>query len=45
MTLILVLRLQYDKALGEAQVDDNCFVTESFEGISIAMKIMLWLVN
>ncbi|VAW60701.1 hypothetical protein MNBD_GAMMA11-1845 [hydrothermal vent metagenome] len=38
VALILVLRLQYDKALREAQVDDQGFVTESFEAISIAMK-------
>jgi len=38
VALILVLRLQYDKALREAQVDDQGYVTESFEAISIAMK-------
>lgn len=38
VALILVLRLQYDKALREAQVDDEGYVTESFESISIAMK-------
>ncbi|MDH5393493.1 MAG: DUF4194 domain-containing protein [Gammaproteobacteria bacterium] len=38
VALILVLRLQYDKALREAKVDDEGFVTESFESISIAMK-------
>ena len=38
VALILVLRLQYDKALREAQVDDEGYVTESFEAISIAMK-------
>ncbi|VAW69625.1 hypothetical protein MNBD_GAMMA09-3376 [hydrothermal vent metagenome] len=38
VALILVLRLQYDKALREAQVDDQGYATESFEAISIAMK-------
>lgn len=38
VALILVLRLQYDKALREAKVDDQGYVTESFEAISIAMK-------
>jgi len=38
VALILVLRLQYDKALREAQVDDQGYVTESFEAINIAMK-------
>lgn len=38
VALILILRLQYDKALREAQVDDEGYVTESFEAISIAMK-------
>jgi len=38
VALILVLRLQYDKALREAQVDDEGYVTESFEAINIAMK-------
>jgi len=38
VALILVLRLQYDKSLREAQVDDQGYVTESFEAISIAMK-------
>lgn len=38
VSLILVLRLQYDKALREAKVDDQGYVTESFEAISIAMK-------
>jgi len=39
------LKRRYDKALREAQVDDNGFVSESFEAINIAMKTMLWLVN
>ncbi len=38
VALILILRLQYDKALREAQVDDEGYVTESFEAINIAMK-------
>ncbi|VAW95851.1 hypothetical protein MNBD_GAMMA22-1883 [hydrothermal vent metagenome] len=38
VALILILRLQYDKALREAQVDDKGYVTESFEAINIAMK-------
>lgn len=38
VALILVLRLQYDKALREAQVDNQGYVTESFEAINIAMK-------
>jgi hypothetical protein len=38
VALILILRLQYDKALREAKIDDKGFVTESFEAINIAMK-------
>ncbi len=38
VSLILVLRLQYDKALREGQVDDKGYVTESFEAINVAMK-------
>ncbi len=38
VALILILRLQYDKALREAKVDDKGYVTESFEAINIAMK-------
>ncbi|MDH5517561.1 MAG: DUF4194 domain-containing protein [Gammaproteobacteria bacterium] len=38
VALILVLRLQYDKALREAKLDDQGYVTESFEAINIAMK-------
>jgi len=41
VALILVLRLQYDKALREAQVDDKGYVTESFEAINIAMKSII----
>ncbi|MEW5757535.1 MAG: DUF4194 domain-containing protein [Pseudomonadota bacterium] len=41
VALILVLRLQYDKALREGQVDENGFVTESLESLSIAMKNLL----
>ncbi len=41
VALILVLRLQYDKALREGQVDERGFVTESLESLSIAMKNLL----
>ena len=41
VALLLVLRLQYDKALREGQLDDAGFVTESIESISIAMKNLL----
>ncbi len=41
VALILVLRLQYDKGLREAQVDDQGYVTESFEAINIAMKSII----
>lgn len=41
VALLLVLRLQYDKALREGQLDDVGFVTESLESISIAMKNLL----
>lgn len=41
VALLLVLRLQYDKALREGQLDDAGFVTESLESISIAMKNLL----
>jgi len=39
--MVLVLRLQYDKALREGQVDDKGYVTESMEALSIAMKNIL----
>lgn len=38
---VLVLRLQYDKALREGQVDDKGYVTESIEALGIAMKNIL----
>jgi len=41
VALLLVLRLQYDKALREGQLDDDGFVSESIETISIAMKNLL----
>jgi len=41
VALILVLSIQYDKALQEGQVDENGYVAESFESISIAMKNVL----
>ena len=41
MALILVLHIQYDKALHEGQVDEHGFVTESMESLSIAMKNIL----
>jgi len=41
VALILVLRIQYDKALREGQVDEHGYVTESLESIAIAMKNIL----
>ncbi len=41
VAMVLVLRLQYDKALREGQVDDKGYVTESIEALSIAMKNIL----
>ncbi len=41
VAMALVLRLQYDKALREGQVDDNGYVTDSLEAISIASKNLL----
>jgi len=41
VALILVLRLQYDKALTEGQLDDAGFVSESIESLAIAMKNLL----
>lgn len=41
VALILVLRLQYDKALREGQLDDLGFVSESVESLSIALKNIL----
>lgn len=41
VALLLVLRMQYDKALREGRVDENGFVTESLESLAIAMKNLL----
>lgn len=41
VAMVLVLRLQYDKALREGQVDDKGYVTESIEALGIAMKSLL----
>jgi len=41
VAMVLVLRLQYDKALREGQVDDKGYVTESIEALGIAMKNLL----
>ncbi len=41
VAMVLVLRLQYDKALREGQVDDSGRVTESIEALGIAMKNIL----
>ncbi len=41
VALLLVLRLQYDKALREGQLDEDGFVSESMESLSIAMKNLL----
>lgn len=41
VALLLVLRMQYDKALREGRVDENGFVTESLESLTIAMKNLL----
>lgn len=41
VAMVLVLRLQYDKALREGLVDDQGYVTESLEAISIASKNLL----
>lgn len=41
VALILVLRVQYDKALREGQVDENGGVAESMESLAIAMKNLL----
>ena len=38
VALLLVLRLQYDKALREGQVDENGYVSESLESLAIALK-------
>lgn len=41
VALILVLRVQYEKALREGQVDENGFVAESIEALGIAMRNLL----
>ncbi len=41
VALLLVLRLQYDKALREGEVDENGYVAESMESLGIAMKNLL----
>ncbi len=38
VALLLALRLLYDKALREGQVDENGVATESMEGIGLAMR-------
>lgn len=41
VALVLVLRLQYDKALREGKIDDSGYALESLESLSIAMKNVL----
>ncbi|AKH20362.1 hypothetical protein AAY24_08365 [Sedimenticola thiotaurini] len=41
VALLLVLRLQYDKALREGQLDEQGYVMESVESLSIAMRNLL----
>ena len=41
VALILVLRVQYDKAIREARVDEQGYVTEKLESVSIALKEIL----
>ncbi len=41
VALLLVLRVQYDKALREGKLDENGLVSESFESLGIAMKNLL----
>lgn len=41
VALLLVLRVQYDKALREGKLDEHGFVTESFESLGIATKNLL----
>jgi hypothetical protein len=38
VALILVLRMQYDKAVHEGKIDENGYVTEPLEAISLALK-------
>ncbi len=41
VALVLVLRIQYDKALREGNVDEQGYVAESIESLSIALKSVL----
>jgi len=41
VAMVLILRVQYDKALREGRVDDHGHVTESLEALTIAMKNLL----
>jgi hypothetical protein len=41
VALLLVLRLQYDRALREGQLDEDGFVTESIESLGLAMRARL----
>ncbi|MCW8902614.1 DUF4194 domain-containing protein [Sedimenticola sp.] len=41
VALLLVLRLQYDKALREGQLDEQGYVLESVESLAIAMRNLL----
>jgi hypothetical protein len=41
VALLLVLRLQYDRALREGQLDEDGFVTESIESLGLAMRSQL----
>ncbi|PLX59654.1 DUF4194 domain-containing protein [Sedimenticola selenatireducens] len=41
VALLLVLRLQYDKALREGQLDEHGYVLESVESLAIAMRNLL----
>lgn len=41
VALILVLRVQYDKAIREARVDEQGYVIEKLESVSIALKEIL----
>ena len=41
VALLLVLRLQYDRALREGRLDEDGFVTESIESLGLAMRAEL----
>ncbi|MDH5229954.1 MAG: DUF4194 domain-containing protein [Gammaproteobacteria bacterium] len=41
VALVLILRLQYDKALLEGKLDDQGYVLESLESLNIALKNLL----